>query len=197
MQVPLEITYKNVEKPDTVETLIDQKLAGLEEVCDYITSCHIAIEKPHTHQHIGNPFRVRVDLRVPPGHEIVVKREPDEGAMHDTLDIVLRDAFDVARRQLKEIVQKQHNDVKRHPAQEVSALVEELERGEGYGFLRTVDGRRIFFHRNSVTNESFDRLETGTGVRFVEGMGDQGPQASTVEIVDRPGSRMSTGRTDS
>lgn len=191
MQVPLEVTYKNVEKRDTIETLIDQKTAGLEEVCDYITSCRIAIEQPHSHQRVGNPYRVRIDLRVPPGHEIIVKREPDEGAMHDSLDIVLRDAFDVARRQLKEIVQKQHNEVKKHPAQEVSALVEELERKEGYGFLRTVDGRRIFFHQNSVTNEDFKRLEIGTGVRFVETMGEQGPQASTVEIVNKPGSRVS------
>jgi len=191
MQVPLEVTYKNVRKRTSIETLIDQKTAGLEEVCDHITSCRIAVEKPHTHQRMGNPYRIRIDLRVPPGHEIVVKREPDEGAMHDSLDIVLRDAFDVARRQLKEIVQKQHNDIKKHPAQETTALVEELEREEGYGFLRTVDGRRIFFHRNSVTNEEFDRLEPGTGVRFVEGMGEQGPQASTVEIIDKPGSRMS------
>lgn len=187
MQVPLEVTYKNVDKLEAIETLIENKTAGLEEVCDYITSCRIAVEKPHSHQKVGNPYRVRIDLRVPPGHEIVVKREPDEGAMHDTLDLVLRDAFDVARRQLKEIVQKQHNEVKKHPAQETTALVEELERGEGYGFLRTIDGRRIFFHRNSVTNEDFDRLELGTGVRFVEGMGEQGPQASTVEIVDKRG----------
>jgi len=191
MQVPLEVTYRNVGKAAAVETLIEQKTAALEEVCNHITSCRIAVEKPHSHQRTGNPYRVRIDLRVPPGHEIVVKREPDEGAMHDSLDVVLRDAFDVARRQLKEIVQKQHNDVKKHPAQDTTALVEELERGEGYGFLRTVDGRRIFFHRNSVTNEEFDRLELGTGVRFVEGLGDQGPQASTVEIVDKPGSRIS------
>jgi len=40
-------------------------------------------------------------------------------------------------------------------------------------------------------NDDFDRLEIGTGVRFVEEPGEEGPQASTVQIVDKPGSRLS------
>jgi cold shock CspA family protein len=62
---------------------------------------------------------------------------------------------------------------------------------EGYGFLKTPDGREIYFHRNSVLNNEYDRLEIGTGVRFVAEVGEKGLQASTVLVVDKPGVRIS------
>lgn len=36
----------------------------------------------------------------------------------------------------------------------------------------------------------FDRLEIGTGVRFFVEQGEQGPQASKVQIVNKLGSRV-------
>ena len=56
---------------------------------------------------------------------------------------------------------------------------------DGYGFLRTLDDREIFFHRNSVVNGEFKRLAVGTEVSFVEELGEKGPQASTVKLVGR------------
>ncbi len=131
-------------------------------------------------------------MRVPPGHELVVKREPSKGDMHDPLPTVLRKAFDAARRQLQELVEQQRGEVKTHPEQQVMGVVVRLFPEQGYGFLKTIDGRDIYFHRNSVLHDDFDRLEIGTGVRFVEELGTEGPQASTVQIVDKPGARLST-----
>ena len=55
---------------------------------------------------------------------------------------------------------------------------------EGYGFLREVgDDRQVYFHRNSVLHGDFERLAIGTEVRFTPQDGDQGPQASSVQIV--------------
>jgi cold shock CspA family protein len=54
----------------------------------------------------------------------------------------------------------------------------------GFGYITTVGGREIYFHRNSVINEEFDNLVPGRGVRFSEEMGDKGPQASTIQILD-------------
>jgi cold shock CspA family protein len=56
---------------------------------------------------------------------------------------------------------------------------------EGYGFLTTDDGRQVYFHRHSVLDEAFERLEVGGVVRFVEEPGDKGPQASTVALAGR------------
>ena len=43
----------------------------------------------------------------------------------------------------------------------------------------------------------FPRLEIGTGVRFVEERGEEGPQASTVQIVDKPGARAGSVKGES
>ena len=62
-------------------------------------------------------------------------------------------------------------------------IVEKLF-GEGYGFLREVgDDRQVYFHRNSVLHDDFERLAVGTEVRFTPQDGDEGPQASSVQIV--------------
>ncbi|MBD3298761.1 MAG: HPF/RaiA family ribosome-associated protein [candidate division Zixibacteria bacterium] len=191
MQVPLELTFRDVTKTEDIENLVHQKVDALHRVCDHLTSCRVAIEKPQRDQRTGSPFRVRIDIHVPPGHEIIAKREPGESDTHAPLDSVIRDTFDAAQRQLKRLVERQQGEEKSHPEQEAVALVARLFPNEDYGFLQTVDGRDVYFHRNAVTNDDFDRLELGTGVHFVEVQGDEGPQASTVRIVDKPGARAS------
>ena len=56
---------------------------------------------------------------------------------------------------------------------------------EDYGFIATRDGHEVYFHRNSVVNDAFDRLEVGAEVSYVEQDGRKGPQASTVKLVGR------------
>ena len=69
--------------------------------------------------------------------------------------------------------------VKRHEAAP-QGRVARLFPEEGYGFIESVDGREIYFHRNAVVNGGFERLAVGAAVRFAEASGDKGPQASTV-----------------
>lgn len=189
MEVPLEISFQDVEKTEYLEQLIHEKVAKLEQICDHMISCRIAVEMPQKHQRVGNPYRVRIAMRVPPGHELVAKQEPSKGDMHADLPRVLRQAFDLASRQLRELVERQRGEVKRHPDQQASAVVVRLFKQDGYGFIRTTDGREFYFHRNSVLHDDFERLEIGTGVHFVEEMGEKGPQATSVQIVDKPGVR--------
>jgi cold shock CspA family protein len=185
MQIPLEIAYRGIEKSDEIEALIREKTEKLEKICGYISSCRIAVEKPQKHQKSGNPYRVRIDVTVPPGHEIVARREPSHGNVHTDLPAEIREAFDAVRRQLKELVERQRGEMKTHPQQEVHAVVSKLFREEGYGFLETLDGREIYFHRNSVLGDDFDTLSVGTGVNFTEQPGEKGPHASTVRVVGR------------
>lgn len=192
MQVALEITYRDVEKSDAIETLIHEKVAKLERLCDYISNCQIAVEKIHDRPSHGSPYRVRIDMTVPPGHEIVADVNPSEPNQHVKLDAVIRDAFSTAERQLKELIRRQRESDKAQTndsAQDTMALVTKLFREQDYGFLKTLDGQDVYFHRNSVLHGDFDRLEIGTGVRFVAQEDDQGLRASTVQIVDKPGAR--------
>ena len=63
---------------------------------------------------------------------------------------------------------------------------------EGYGFLETADGHDVYFHENSVLNNAFGRLEVGDEVRFHEEGGEEGPQASTVELIGSEGKQESS-----
>lgn len=133
MKVPIEITFRDIEKTASIEDLIRTKAGDLEKVCDYITSCSIAIEKPNENVKTGNPYRVRLSITVPPGNEIVVKREANDAKMHDPLPAVIRDAFKVAKRQLKKVVEKQREPVPITPVTGVEGISEtdeeDLEQG--------------------------------------------------------------------
>ncbi|MGM0453087.1 MAG: HPF/RaiA family ribosome-associated protein [Thermodesulfobacteriota bacterium] len=192
--MPLEITYRNVAKNDATETLIREKAAKLDQLHDSIISCRVSIEQPQEKQRSGNRFRVRIDLRVPPGKELVTRRESGQGEMHEGLRKVITDAFGSMERQVKKLKGKQQNHFKTQPApsdaRETGIVIRKFP-DEGYGFIKTLNGQEVYFHKNSVSNNDFDRLEIGTGVRLVETEGEKGPQASTVHIEDKPGSRVS------
>ncbi len=187
MQVPPEISFRGVESNTAIENMIREWLEDLEKVCDHINSAHIAVEKTQKHQDRGNPYRVRIDLTVTPGHEIAVRKEPSRGDMHDPLNSVINDAFEAARKQLRELVDKQQGKTKSHPDQEVNAFVEKIFHDRGYGFLKALEGHQVYFHQNSVLNDMFDRLRPGAGVHYTEEMGEKGPQATSVRVIEMPG----------
>lgn len=198
MKVAPEITYRDVDKTQAIDALVHEKIAKLERLCDYISGCHIAIEKIHDRPKHGSPFRVRIDLTVPPSHELVADSNPSDRTQYAELDTVIRDAFSKVERQLKELTRQQRESEKSKSdaMQETMALVTKLFPEQGYGFIKAVDdAEEVYFHRNSVIHNDFERLEVGTGVRFVAVEGDQGLQASTVQIVDKPGARAGRAET--
>jgi ribosomal subunit interface protein len=114
MQLPVNITYRGVDKSDAIDQLILEKAARLEKFCDHINRCDVAIEQPnHAHQK-GNPFRVRIDVTVPPGHELVADEKGMDNGSYAPLEKVIHDAFKTMERELRRLVEKQRNEVKTH-----------------------------------------------------------------------------------
>jgi cold shock CspA family protein len=62
-------------------------------------------------------------------------------------------------------------------------VIRKIFADEGYGFLRSLDGEEIYFHRNSIVGVRFENLEPGAGVNFTAELGDKGLQASTVQVI--------------
>ena len=184
MQVPVEMTFRNVTKTPELEDLIHRKIAKLEKVCDYIISCRVAVELLQKYPDRGNPHQVRIDVKVPPSHEIVAKQTASEGDMHDSLQTIITKTFRAAERQLKALTERQHGEVKTHPHQQVMGIVHQLFPERDYGFIKTIDTQEdVYFHRNSVVHRKFEELAVGTGVRFTAEQGEKGLQASAVEVV--------------
>ncbi|MEL6580970.1 MAG: HPF/RaiA family ribosome-associated protein [Cyanobacteria bacterium J06621_12] len=189
MQITPEITYRNLEKTAAIHSLIEEKIAKLEQFCDYINSCRVVVEKAHDHPDSGSPHKVSIDITIPHGREIAVSQNPDQGKQYPPLETVIRDAFEAARRQVVGLSTEQKGERKMHYEQEISAIITKLFPEQGYGFLKAVDtGEEIYFHHNSVVNKDFSNLEIGNGVRFKETQGEMGLQATTVQVIDRQSS---------
>src|SRR5438067_36604 len=112
-----------------------------------------------------------------------VRKQKQIRDMQTQLPAIINEAFGAIEKQLKKTVALRRHEEKVHDG-EPRGLVEKLFAAEGYGFIRTVDGgRQFYFHRNSVLHDDFARLSVGTEVRFNPEQGDEGPQASSVQIV--------------
>ena len=57
---------------------------------------------------------MRLDITLPESREIVVNKSPDDGVQYTPLEAVIRDAFEIANRQLKEMNEQQHGHMKTH-----------------------------------------------------------------------------------
>ncbi len=185
MQLPLQVSFRNMEQSDAIESVVRTKAAKLDSFANHIMSCRVVVEPAAKHHLHGNQYTVHIDVTLP-GGEVVAVREPAPHVEDKDIAVALRDAFDSVRRELEDYVRRQRGAVKtieKLPHARVSLLFPT----EGYGFLETADGREVYFHRHSVLHDGFDRLKVGAEVAFVEEEGMKGPQASTVKPVGRHG----------
>ncbi|HVP07946.1 MAG TPA: HPF/RaiA family ribosome-associated protein [Burkholderiales bacterium] len=179
MQIPLQITYRDIGHSDALEAHIRDKAAKLEEFYPRITSCRVVVEERDRHHHQGKQFTVKLDIRVPE-HEVVVDRDH-----HEDVFVALRDAFDAAKRRLEDVARVQRGDTKTHERSQ-HGKVARLLFAEGYGFIETEDGRELYFSRENVVEPAFESLKPGTAVHFIEELAGEGRQAKRVSARKHP-----------
>jgi cold shock CspA family protein/ribosome-associated translation inhibitor RaiA len=199
MQLTPTITFRGVERTDALETEILTRLRKLETYYRGIMGCRVAVELVQRHHEAGNRYHVRIDLTVP-GEEIVVSHEAGLHATAQDVDaeeltkvaesdperkharVAIREAFDIARRQLQDYARRQRGTVKT-AARQSRGRVSQLFPVDEYGYIEAEDGHEVYFQKSSVLKDAFDRLEVGSAVSFVEEQGEKGPQASTVKLL--------------
>ena len=196
MTLAPQITIRNLEPVPDLEPIVLKEIAVLERFFQRIMSCRVMIERAGNRR-FGGFYHVRIDLGVP-NEELIVEHLPN---LHKTLqkteaakktkqsevkrdrrdlNRAIHEAFQAMRRRLQDYARRMQGRTKAHET-ELPAKV--ARRFDDYGFLRTSDGREIYFHRNSVLGGHFKTLRPGTEVRFTEEPGEKGPQASTISLV--------------
>lgn len=65
----------------------------------------------------------------------------------------------------------------------MDGTIRKLVSDRGFGFIRTQEGKDIFFHRSSLVEGNFDLLEVGQPVTFDEEDSPRGPRANNVRVV--------------
>src|SRR5436305_2369519 len=183
MDVPVEIVFHNMSSSPTVEAEIRERVEKLDRLYDHLIGCRVSVELLHRRHKTGNLYDVHIDMRVP-GNELAVTREPHrarEKFANPDVGVAVRDAFRAAERRLVDFKRKQHGEVKVHEEDGLlAAQVSQLYPDEDHSFLLTPTGGQLYFHRNSMVNRDFDRLEVGAKVHYVETVGDTGPIANKV-----------------
>ncbi len=111
MQVPLQVTFENIEHSDAVEARIGADWKKLEPFSHGVTSARAVIGRPQHRHHKGDSYRVRIHLTVAGAADIVVNRDPDVTDDHDDVYLTIRDAFKIARRQLEDLATKRQGQV--------------------------------------------------------------------------------------
>jgi ribosomal subunit interface protein len=113
MQIPLQITFRNIDSSAAVEDSVREHAAKLEEFHTSVTRCRVIVETQHRRHRKGNVYRVRIELTVP-GAEIPVSHDPERDHAHEDVYVAIRDAFDAARRRLQDRVRRDQGEVKFH-----------------------------------------------------------------------------------
>lgn len=194
MQIPLEIAYHNVDGSAWLDDYIRERAEHLDRVSGGLVSCRVVVElAQHQHQ-TGNPFRVRVEAKLPPKLDLIGDKEEIVENPQTQLRPIIRHAFDAVEKQVKKQRQMMRGDGKRNATSvqdsvavtiESRAEVVRIFKEEGYGFLKVANEEdEYYFHRNALSQGEFDKVELGAHVNFEPSMGEEGPQANSVRIVD-------------
>ncbi len=181
--VYFNISFRDMSPSESVSSLVQDRIERLERINNNMISCEVVVSLPHKHRVRGRIPHIHLRLKVP-GKTLVVDRDPEKDESHQDIHIVVGDAFAALERKLEDYTRLQHRVVKTLSAQP-DAVVSRLFPDDDYGFIEDQDGRELYFHRNSVLNGGFEKLEVGAHVRFSEEMGEKGPQVTSMHIVGR------------
>jgi cold shock CspA family protein/ribosome-associated translation inhibitor RaiA len=181
VDVPPEIAFRNVEPTAALKALIQEGIEALEKVHPRLVSCRVMVEEVNR----GFPH-VRLDIGIPGSELVVNNREtPVDPSSRDVAGAI-RDAFDIARRQLRERRMRQSVEWKRRdraPTGRILRFVMDAP-DDRYGFLLSEDGREIYFHESVLRDLAYDDLIEGMEVRFTETSGKEGANAASVSPLN-------------
>ncbi len=186
MQVPLEISYHNIDKSQAADDAIRAHVAELEGIYDRITSCRVRVDRPADNPSHSIPPVVRIELSIPGHKNLVVAHEPDHlQRKFQTPDLytAINEAFRIAERRLNDLktTRKANGRVQSEGGEErFLGQVAEIYPLQDYGYLMNKDGALLYFHRNAVISGDFDYFVRGAEAYYVEEDGDTGPLAKKV-----------------
>jgi cold shock CspA family protein/ribosome-associated translation inhibitor RaiA len=159
--------------PEPDRRAAEERIRALAEEATDLIDVRITARPTAHHRHGGHEVRITCEAR---GKEIVAARtRPEPGlALNEALDAFEREVWRMRHRRTQERAERPA------PPPELG-VVDRVLRDQGYGFILTDGGERVYFHRNAVHGGlAFEQLAEGQRVGLnVEG-GVEGLQATVV-----------------
>jgi cold shock CspA family protein/ribosome-associated translation inhibitor RaiA len=141
------------------------------------TILHTRVELVGTGHHRHGPFEIQLVANIA-GKTLTVA---DQG--ENVLPLIM-EAFNALDRRLREYSNQRQQQVKTHAEYIHRGRVARLFPEEEYGFIAAPDGTDVYFHANALKRGLFEHLAEGAAVEFGQEEGDQGPQATWVQVVE-------------
>lgn len=177
------ISYHHIDRSAAVDDLVRTRISALELRFDRLTGCDVVMDAPQKKKRHGRVLRVRLNLHLP-GPDVTVAREVAQGSARDDLVLAINRAFTAAEKALKRRKKRMNKVEVKHHAPVLHGEIAELESELGHGWLRGDDGRMVYFQRDSLTSDAWDKLKTGMRLRFRRLDGDKGPFATGVSLAE-------------
>ena len=147
----IQIVFHSIDQTDALTEAVAKRIDKLERYCDQIINGRVVLDSPHNHHHKGKVYSVSIEIHTPQ-IEVRVYQEQHDKQAHEDLYVAIRDAFNVADRQLRSVDKK-------HRASPIHELgVGELV-GEPVGELGVELGEESSIESDAVDDEELD--ETG------------------------------------
>lgn len=119
-----QIVYHNIDQTEAISDAVQKRIDKLQRYCDQIINGRVVLDSPHNNHHKGKVYSVTIEIHTP-ALEVRVNQDQHDNQAHEDLYVAIRDAFNVAERQLKS-VDKKHRATPLHKEIDALALDEEM-----------------------------------------------------------------------
>ena len=127
MNVSPQVIFHDMDRSQWVEEYVLERIAHIDKITDGLISARVTMTRSQgSHQH-GNEYRITIEVRVPPHHDLVAKKERNVGDAQTELRPLIKQAFEAVEKQVKEVVAKRRNAVKAHELEQNRAAAEPQE----------------------------------------------------------------------
>ena len=105
MNNEFQVMFHNIDQTTAITRAVQKRIHKLTRYCDQILKGRVVLDSPHNNHHKGKVYSVGIEIHSPAG-EIRVHQEQHDNHAHEDLYVTIRDAFNVAERQLKAVSKK-------------------------------------------------------------------------------------------
>ena len=105
MQISPQVTFLHIPRSAAILEACQREASKLERYCANVARCEVVVSRPHRRHHQGNGYAVHILLRAPGGDLAVASDRPDHRETENAYRVI-RQAFNRARRQLEEYVER-------------------------------------------------------------------------------------------
>jgi len=65
----------------------------------------------------------------------------------------------------------------------MQGTIKRVVRDRGFGFIRSAEGQKVYFHRSGLQNHNIEGIKEGESVEFEMERGEKGPRAVNVRAA--------------